>query len=111
MKLEVGIYKVKLKSLIEEFAILEVYHRNGHAYYSINNGPENELDWLTDRDPCQVIKQLKGLNVQGARMEIKFRDVDGDYYSFPASSVQVVKQIFTKYPEVGRALGSKKAVS
>ncbi len=108
MKLQAGIYKVKLKTLIEEFAILEVYNRNGHRYYSINNGPENELDWLRERDPCEVVRQLRGLNVHGARMEIKFRDADGDYYTFPASNVEVVKQIFTKFPEVGRALGSKK---
>ena len=37
MKLQTGIYKVKLKTLIEEFAILQVYHRDRKTYYRINN--------------------------------------------------------------------------
>ena len=107
MKLQTGIYKVKLKTLIEEFAILQVYHRDRKTYYRINNGIENDIDCLTERNPCIVVKQLNQLNVQTARMEIKFRDEEGDYYSFPASNVDVIRQLFQTFPEVARALGSK----
>ena len=107
MKLQAGIYKVQLKTLIEEFAILQVYGRNGKVYYRINNGTENDIDWLKDRNPCIVVKELRQLNVQSARIEIKIRDEEGDYYSFPASDVDVVRQLFQTFPEVARALGSK----
>lgn len=107
MKLQTGIYKVQLKTLIEEFAILQVYDRDQKVYYRINNGPENEIDWLAERNPCIVIKQLNRLNIQSARIEIKFRDDEGDYYSFPASNVTVVRQLFQTFPEVAKALGSK----
>ncbi|MBL6445671.1 hypothetical protein JMN32_05085 [Fulvivirga sp. 29W222] len=107
MRLLPGIYKIKLRTLIEEFAVLRVYMKDGKKVYQVNNGPETDLDWLMDRDPCQVIKQIKQLQVQNARIDIKITDSDGDYFSFPASSVEVVRQIFQTFPDVGRALGAK----
>ncbi len=105
MNLQAGLYKVKLDTLIETYAFLKVFRKDDRLMYQINSGSETDIDFLQERDPCTVVKRIRELAVGRATMQICFTDADGDYFTFGASDVQMVRRLFKEYPNLARALG------
>lgn len=105
MKLTPGIYKLKNRSYLGGYSLLQVYLRNGKYHFRINNGQEYFFDHSGQLEDYSIIKKLHILEVKNAKISISFDDEEGDGYQFNARTLLVVREIFRNYPPLARALG------
>lgn len=56
----------------------------------------------------ELVKELKLPIVSKAKAELTWSDLDGDRYSKFFSNVQEMRTFFNEYPQLAKAIGSKK---
>ena len=116
MSLAPGRYKVLLTTdgLFKSPHYLTVSIKNKTRYIQLDNGvPQKEDDILEQLKEMrlEVVKMINGdITVTKANIRIEWLDEDGDKFSSgKMSSVYLVRDLFTQFPPVAKALGSRQA--
>lgn len=113
MALAPGRYKVLLSTdgLFKTSHYLTVSIKNSIRYIQLDNGIAQKEDSILEELKemrLEVIKMIQGdITVTKANIRIEWLDEDGDKFSSgKLSSVYLVRDLFAKFPALGKALGS-----
>ena len=111
MKLEPGLYKIRSRSLIESHFYLDVVRINGKIYYAANGGVASEADEFNTipLEGYEVVKRItKPLLIPKASITLKWTDEEFDDFEYTVTDVQLLRNLFEKYPQIAKAVKSKK---
>lgn len=111
MKLRPGLYKLREKNSFDPQCVyLHVWEVDKNLYYTVNGSAGSPADEYNDIPMYgyELVKQLKLPAVSKATVVLNWTDPDGDTYSKKFSSVQEMRKFFNEYPQLAKAIGSKK---
>ena len=111
MKLALGRYKVRDVGLHKRHAYLDVFQYDGRIYYSINGGVPSEAPNLecVPLEGYKIIKKLtKDPQAMRVRTTLTWQDEEGDEFYYEVTDIQVLKNLFNRFPQIAEAAGARK---
>ena len=113
MKLELGRYKVRSVGLRQEYAYLDVFRYDNRIYYSINGGVPSQAPNLecVPLEGYKIIKKLmKDPEASRCRTILTWIDEDGDEFHYEVTDIKILKNLFSRFPQIARAAGAKAGI-
>lgn len=111
MNLETGVYKIKGRGVMSKCHYLLVFYQDSAKYYQLDAEVAQpcEENGRIPLDGLKVLKKLgRPLLVKKVKLTLEWEDDDGDAYEMPMRDLQLLRRLFTEYPEIARAFGSKR---
>ena len=113
MKLEPGLYILSERSTFrgERCLYLKVYKLDRQIRYEINGGLPGYADkyGLLPLEGFKVVARLaKRPTALKGKTTVTWEDEKGRVFEQSCTDIQVLRNLFKEYPEVAKAIGSKK---
>ncbi|MEQ8245439.1 hypothetical protein [Fulvivirga sp.] len=110
MKLSPGVYKLRGGYPLPEHYYLRVQYIGKTIYYDINAGTPSMAQDYNDIpiEGYEIVKKITRPIIKKAEIMIFWTDDEGDEFCYAANDIRVLREFLKSYPEIARAIGSRK---